>query len=553
MSLQNNSSISKVWATIEITRLIALFSDDRAIIALSLTCTQLYRTIVQNNDLWYNLCLQKYRTIAELELIWTKRQMQQIRVAPILSDNLSTKNSGLWSKLYQKSISKSSRFSKDCGQEDVAPTAIVDDELKSCTWMHLYKQRKYMLANWQSNQPAWASDIVLAKENVQLKLDLSDLFFTSSCPAQSLLIELRIREPAIAHLLDWKKDDSDMIFSSTFNNDHQAQYSAKGWNTHNEESNKHNANKHKNLQIWNTGNRQLIRTIKNDGLQTFEVFGSSALYHNAIDHTSQHPHPYGSITLITDILAPPPCELRSVIISNEVENQRYDIQTTNDKYVNLLRYNYTKTPTTYEILHAPIEAISTDIASTKSSAKTISTGHFPTPENMVNNVLNFYPVDRNRVLFKGYYRAANGSAAHLTANAPEDGLSLISISNGIVWNRSYDGYKIYNAIVMAEHHVCIFQCYANQAIVVVSLLDGRIQLEISAKDANSEFKSFERVVGSLIAGYNYQTNQYCIIDVLTGERSIFSFPIPSVRRCISVFGHMLMTNDKTTHAVSFVL
>ncbi|KAI9592416.1 hypothetical protein BDF19DRAFT_451707, partial [Syncephalis fuscata] len=526
MSLRDNKTLPKPFIIVEIVQRIALFGGNSTVAALSCTCTQIYAAIARNNELWHILYLQKFRIITNIGLIWLWRQYEQAHIASAISDSISAKNSYIWQRLYQQYFCPATNIKLKRQSRQLEPKRNIkflsnssqNSELNNCIWMQLYRQRKEMLLNWQNNHITWKSNTLLTEKNTQFKFNTSNLFFSASCPGwvfcinrktlEAFLVKLSSKKPATMHVLNWKQNNLHSVLSAVFSNNQQEQRETKNIINNNEKENKHNSylilwlgtlEMTNELQIWNTSNCQLLRTIKQRDFHDCKIVGSSLLYHNPIDVFSQPQYPNGSVTLMTDIFSELPHEPRSIVIPKDIENLQCRIQTTNEKYVNIICYTNNTNPILYEIIQVSITNTSNQSVNDKPKMKVIKLDCLSVPKNMTADLLDFYYVDQNRVLFTRHYIAFEEINMSLGRRNWKLRLTLISSSSGLVWEKDYSNYRISNLIIIPEYNLCVFNCKKSHFLVVISLLDGKLQRHINAEDSYKTFVNFEHITDALLS------------------------------------------------------
>ncbi|KAI9596571.1 hypothetical protein BDF19DRAFT_412657 [Syncephalis fuscata] len=163
----------------------------------------------------------------------------------------------------------------------------------------------------------------------------------------------------------------------------------------------------------------------------------------------------------------------------------------------------------------------------------------------------FYSIDYDRVFFY--------CTVCLFDEESREGISgwqryikVFSLSKGLIFERDYPSNKSEKMILITRHNLAVFYSLYSSSLAIISLLDGEIRYYSQLNESGKGFGRFEHLIDSKLVGYSYNCNKYCIIDVVTGDLNIHSFPISAVQHCTFAFDHMLLMTKETTLITSFV-
>ncbi|KAI9591566.1 hypothetical protein BDF19DRAFT_426149 [Syncephalis fuscata] len=131
-------------------------------------------------------------------------------------------------------------------------------------------------------------------------------------------------------------------------------------------------------------------------------------------------------------------------------------------------------------------------------------------------------------------------------------IKVISLSKGAILERIYPANEFEKPILIPQHNLVVFRLIYSP-LVIISLLNEQIQQHANISNLSDGFNYFQHIIDTKIIGHGYDFNQYCIIDVVTGDVNVYSFPIPAVKHCTAVYGHMVLMAKETTLITSFVL
>ena len=246
------------------------------------------------------------------------------------------------------------------------------------------------------------------------------------------------------------------------------------------------------------------------------------------------------------MFAQPPNEPQYTHIHGEGIGYQCRIQAANEKYTNILCYDYRPT-TFYKIIQISTQNTATNPTNSNSSTTTISTVFTHNIDSFRRNWANTHFIDEDRILVENEDPVEFDEAGNSTQRRY---LSLFSMASGLLWDMDCSKYQIGGRITIPGHDLFAFSCQRGGPTVVVSLIDGTIQHTINTGRYTMYALIFYNVVDSMIAA-KVTRSKYCVIDVLTGQINVYSFPIAGYVGCRFLFDRMVAWNNEEMQVVGF--
>ncbi|KAI9591542.1 hypothetical protein BDF19DRAFT_486519 [Syncephalis fuscata] len=544
MSTHNNNTPPKIWQIVEIVHHILSLSEATAIIALARTCKVLYNSI-NRNSLWLQLYQRDFPRDINTDIDWSEWQLEQERGAK--ASKLT------WFQRFNRFISINSNW--QLKQEQKVDIAARDTENKPpprFNWFQRYDQRMNTGLNWQKNKPT--SAIYLKSFDDDLYLQLGMYRIMASYPgwfaielfvkSKVNLIELLPKNKTKTYSLDVDKTNLKAIERVKFYQGQQVDDTDKGMRVilYLEYS----GDNPKVFQIWNVINCQLLQSINFNGDWDGRIINASLLVFKARN-------PVTAQILYSNVSKSQVHDPQPISVSMIGHCDKFNIHTVNNNEMVILQYTVVEERIVYKVLRVLLtpdaNLLVTDYDTLQMTE--ITAGCLELPDDASIQQVKVYSIDSDRLLFYCIlYQVERNLDSYV--ESWKYGIIVISLSKGTIFKHFYVSSSHKCVILIPTHNLVVLYTKCSLPFTIISLLDGQIQRRISMRPLCDEFCQFQHLMDTKIINYNYKTNQYCIIDVVTGNINVYSFPIPNVLRCTSAFGHMLLMTNKIISITNFV-
>ncbi|KAI9593381.1 hypothetical protein BDF19DRAFT_448540 [Syncephalis fuscata] len=492
MSAQNTKTLSKIWQVVDIVHHISLLSEPAATLALACTCKAFF---------WHKMYEQNFPCNINTDIDWLEWQLEQEQRAATITIT-------------------------DAGNETAT----------RFTWFQRYNQRVNMGLNWQANKSTSTVqlDFPIIDKLVKLQDDNKSLMATYpgwlavlDCISYRInLVKLLPKNTVKIAQLDLKRNKLITVKSITF---YRLQEQVNGIDermrliVHLTDPNV--------LELWNTNSCELLQSIELDVEWDGRIIGASLLFSKS--------HGYRDDRLFySNFSKSHLCEPQSFKASGIGYEKDCSIHTANNNEMILLRYSTHNGMIYYKI-----------IRHNRTQSTEIISGYLSFDHSTVGQ-LRVYSIDYDRILFC-YNIWQNDTSPNDDINTWKRYIKVISISEEDILEREYTANGVENLILISTYNLIIFYPHNYASFTVISLLNGEIRHRINTNGLNS-FECFQHLMDTKIVGCSYATQQYCVIDAVTGSINIHPFSIPTVHKCIFTFGHMVLVNMETTFITSFV-
>ncbi|KAI9594806.1 hypothetical protein BDF19DRAFT_414210 [Syncephalis fuscata] len=527
MFKHNNNTLPKIWLVVEIVYYISQFSGIDATVALARTCKVLYNSIIKYDGFWQTLYQQHFPRNINTDIDWLQWQLTQ---------ELSAKG---------------------------AVTDIQNETVPKLTWFRRYGQRVNMSINWQNNKPTstiYPSFFMIDK---LLKSSIRRSTIITSYPGWIAmadrdnlfvdLIKLSTTNTVKVHSLDLDKDRFNKIKNIIFYQ-HRQQVDATDEGMRLIIRLSYSKRPFDILQIWDANSYQLLHSIDVDGnwdgriIDASLVFPSSQIIGPSID-----PKPPCNSQLVYNIFSTAQsCRPRSIILSNFNNSYSNRIHIKNDKETIIIRYYNSEHRFNYEIVRVLSSNTDLQIIDNDTARMTTIASDYITFSNITMHwTSEIYSIDSDRILVHcSAYQLEETPNGLIDSN--QGYIRVVSLSKGTIFDDSHSVDTMHCLILFPAYNLVVLDLCINSSLVVMSLFNGKILHEINTIDFRDEVYYFQHLIDAKIVGYSHNTNQYFVIDVVTGNVDIHRFPISMVRLCKFVFGHMLLMNKETILITSFI-
>ncbi|KAI9594808.1 hypothetical protein BDF19DRAFT_414212 [Syncephalis fuscata] len=518
MSTWNNDTLPKVWLTVKIVHYILLLSGTAFTIALARTCKVLYSSIVSCNSFWHKLYQENFPRDINTDIDWVQWQLEQ-----------------------EQSASEAVNESEN-------------EDVPRITWFQRYNQRIRIGSNWQKNRPT-------STVNLDPFVPFKIFGLRDPCAAiiakypgwiamayiralQVDLIKLSLKNTAEVYSIDLDKT----IFTTIKNIKFYRYREQAGDVAENMRLILHLKCCKESLevlQLWNANSREMLRSINIHDDWDGRIIGASLLLCKYYFIRSGQLL-YSSFSTIRlrepQILKKP----------NNSNRHRFGIHTVSNNEMIFLHYFDDSDTVSYRIIRVLLTSGGNLLLDNDGVIQmaTILSGDWNSFSETVNLCPRLYSIDYDRILF--YCNAATCKNALIRSRRSwRRYIKVISLSEGVIFECDFRAKDSDRFILIPEHNVIVFYSDAHSPIVIISLLDGKIKHKIHVNILFAPFYHLQHLIDKKIVCCNYNIQQYCIIDVVTGEILIYPFPLPIVRHCIFAYGHMLLLNKETTLIKSF--
>ncbi|KAI9595856.1 hypothetical protein BDF19DRAFT_413319 [Syncephalis fuscata] len=518
MSAHNNDTLPKIWQTVNIVYHISMLSGITTTIALARTCKSLHNSIINYDSLWHKFYQNNFPCDINTNIDWSKWQLNQ--------------------------------ESKITGEA----TAAENKDTSMFTWFQLYIQRVNTELNWQKSKPTSTVHLKPFEIYKILALRISAKTIIASYPGwfaiasrsglQIDLIEILPKNTAKIYLLDLDKNNLKTIKNITFyqyrlqTNDADEstcvilhlEYIGKSMDV---------------LQIWNANSRQLLQSIDFDGEWDGRIIGGSLLF-------SKFKNIKSARLFYSNFSETRLCKPQLVNVSNIRNMNNFRIHTANSKEIILLSCT-DRISTLYKIVRVSLthdaNSITTDYDTPQVTE--ITSGYLVLPNGSTVRRLKLYSISYDRILFYcSFYLTevtSNGNIKNWQRY-----IKVVSLKRGAIFECSYSSDGFESLLLIAAHDLAVFYSRLRFELVIVSLLDGEIQQHINISILGDKIYEFQHLIDTKIIGFDYKTDRYCIIDTVTGDVNVYSFPVSKVECCAVALGHMLLITKEATLITSFV-
>ncbi|KAI9597757.1 hypothetical protein BDF19DRAFT_420646 [Syncephalis fuscata] len=390
--------------------------------------------------------------------------------------------------------------------------------IKEQSWVQRYVQRKRLHHNWMKNRIISSSKVITFQNKVPLNCRFKWLLSITSCPGWivsadyasgfAYLIEIVNKKPAILHKLDWPLSYSATMSSCCLEREI--------------------------LQLWNVKNRQLVRSILIRHSPDREIISPTIFYFNnpGASSTAQH-HLHGSITIIRDIFSNSPCEQPIITIPTKSQHGIYVPQMNDKDNIYVLHCLQHEGLINYDITHTSTKSLSGKTTINESHMTTTNSGRLNTIGDTYSKGPNVVRIDQNRVLVSKITCIEQGTIT-FSQQITKAYIAVISIPEGLIWENNSIEYE-----------------FNFPSLLVISLLNGEMLRRIDISAFHNSRINPKHIIDTLIFVRSPDLNQYCIVDVATGEWNVHSFSIPSVKYFSVTPGHMLIGSENELLVIGF--
>ncbi|KAI9594807.1 hypothetical protein BDF19DRAFT_477911 [Syncephalis fuscata] len=519
MLTQNNSMLPKVWLTIDIVHHILMLSETASTIALARTCKVLYSSIIGYNKLWRKLYQQHFPRDINTDIDWLDWQPgQEQRTSEAVAES----------------------------KEDIIP---------KLTWFRRYKQRINICLNWQGNKPTLT--VYLKPFNIPKALSLQQnekskiavysgwIAIASLVSLQVDLIKLSSKNMAETYPLDLDKTSL-----KAMNNIKFYQYRQQENNT-DEEIHiiihlEYISEPIYALKIYSVNSRELLYSISLDDKWDGRIIGTFSLFFDS--QISKRNQPFYSSFSKTKLREPQP-----LMLSRSNYRNTFRIHTTNNNEMIILQHFIDLRIIIYKIIRVFLTSdfsLMMDNSGTTQMA-TITRGNWALSNRTFWQDSKFYSIDCNRVLLycKSYSieRTLSGFIKKW-----KHCIRVISLNEGVILECDYPAQEFEYFILISAYNLIAFYSNDGAPLVIISLLNGKIRHHIDINTLYGKFYYFQHIIDTKIVGCNYTTQQYCVIDAITGKVSIHSFLLSKAHYFTAAYGYMILMNEETTLITSFI-